>query len=216
MATCTIFETEGRYDPWVSLQSIVPFAVCWYGLHAEHVLVLIYFWESVKGVINYCWKDRPEWLVEWLYTEDPTTSLVANPFLGLMGVTVGILLKFWFGSNRGDERTYVTAGKVEMVLYVLPAFLLVKDAMDYNLHYALPGAYLLLFIMTNYGYLPWQEILAAVFYVTTIFLLVTLVDTFNSFLLSILTHMSIVLTLVGFVLISGNFKYSRFLLVDAT
>jgi hypothetical protein len=154
--------------------------------------------------------------VEWLYTEDPTTSLVANPFLGLMGVTVGILLKFWFGSNRGDERTYVTAGKVEMVLYVLPAFLLVKDAMDYNLHYALPGAYLLLFIMTNYGYLPWQEILAAVFYVTTIFLLVTLVDTFNSFLLSILTHMSIVLTLVGFVLISGNFKYSRFLLVDAT
>lgn len=212
--TCRIFKNDTEYDIWVSLQSIIPFAVCWYGLHAEHVLVLVYFWETIKGLINYCWDDntRPPWLKDWIYTDDPASSIVANPLLGLLGVTVGILLKFWFTSNRGDERTYTWGGKAELFLYVLPSLVLIKGSVDNSIHYSLPALYLLLFIMTNYGYLPWMEILFAFLYVTLVFYTVTFVETFNSFLLSVLVHMSVILTLIGFILISGDLRYSRFVL----
>lgn len=207
--TCRIFRNNNEYDIWVSMQSIVPFAVCWYGLHAEHVLVLVYFWETVKGLINYCWADsnRPQWLTDWIYTNDPASSIVANPLLGLMGVTVAILLKFWFGSNRGDERTYTWAGKAELFLYVIPALLLLKDSINNDIHYALPGAYLLLFIVTQYGYIPWAELFAAFLYVCYIFYVIVLVDNFNSFLLSVLMHVPLILALVGFILIAGDFRY---------
>lgn len=210
--TCRIFKNSDEYDIWVSVQSIVPFAVCWYGLHAEHVLVLVYFWETIKGLINYCWSnsDRPEWLTDWIYTDDPASHIVANPLLGLLGVTVAFLLKIWFGSARGDERTYTWKGKADLLLYVLPVFLLVNNSVENDFHNALPGAYLLLFIMTQYGYVPWVEIVVAVVYICVIFFLVAHVTNFNSFLLSVLVHMSVILTLVGFVLITGDLERVRY------
>jgi hypothetical protein len=210
--TCRIFKNDEEFDIWVSVQSIVPFAVTWYGLHAEHVLVLVYFWESVKGLINYCWSDsnRPDWLTDWLYTDDPASHIVTNPLLGLLGVTVAFLIKIWFGSARGDERTYTWKGKADLLLYVIPVFFLVTNSVENDFHNALPGAYLLLFILTQYGYVPWREILVATLYICLVFYLVAHITTFNSFILSLLIHMTMILTLVGFVLIAGDMSYARY------
>ncbi len=211
-STCRIFKSANEYDIWVTVQSIVPFTVCWYGLHAEHVLVLVYFWETVKGLINYCWSDsnRPEWLTEWIYTDDPASHIVANPLLGLLGVTVAFLLKIWSGSARGDERTYTWKGKVELVLYVLPVFLLVNNSIENDFHNVVPVAYLLLFIITQYGYVPWVEILVATMYICVVFYPIAHVTTFNSFIMSIVVHVSIILTLAGLIILNGDLERVRY------
>ena len=211
-STCRIFKSAIEYDIWVSVQSIVPFTVCWYGLHAEHVLVLVYFWETIKGLINYCWSDsdRPEWLTEWIYTDDPASHIVANPLLGLLGVTVAFLLKIWFGSARGDERTYTWKGKVELLLYILPVFLLVNNSVENDFHNVVPVAYLLLFIITQYGYVPWVEILVATMYICVVFYPVALMTTFNSFIMSIVVHVSIILPLAGLIILNGDLERLRY------
>jgi len=176
------------------------------------VLVLVYFWETIKGLINYCWSDsdRPEWLTEWIYTDDPASHIVANPLLGLLGVTVAFLLKIWFGSARGDERTYTWKGKVELLLYVLPTFLLVNNSVENDFHNVVPVAYLLLFIITQYGYVPWVEILVATVYICVVFYPVAHVTTFNSFIMSIVVHVSIILTLAGLIILNGDLERVRY------
>lgn len=188
MGGCNVIDTGVYIDDYWSLSHfLLPFYITLYGMRPDHVLLLVYIWETIESSIICI---SPNFDSNWGEVESLADAVIIDAFAGLIGIIVALVIRF---DGYGLEReTIPNVSKLIILLHVLSNFFLFgeKEDVTYFMFIVYNG---IISLFSLYTFKDIGTFILSNVYLSAMFIVVTIAD-YNTFLLGIYVSIAVCVT----------------------